>query len=108
MKKTKRRSCGWRWCRSEADWEELPAAVAQLPPAGREARRLHRRRAAAHPRPPLQMGKQVIIMVIANFTPILYSLLLHFLINNNLLPALLIPRVQHLSIARTHERTVLV
>jgi hypothetical protein len=54
------------------------------------------------------MGKQVIIMVIANFTPILYSLLLHFLINNNLLPARLIPRVQHLSIARTHERTVLV
>uniref|UniRef100_A0A453JYD2 Uncharacterized protein n=1 Tax=Aegilops tauschii subsp. strangulata TaxID=200361 RepID=A0A453JYD2_AEGTS len=45
---------------AEADGEELPAAVAELPPAGREARQLHRRRAAAHPRPPLPLGQQVV------------------------------------------------
>jgi hypothetical protein len=46
-------------CRAEADGEELPSAVAELPAAGREARRLHRRRAAPHPRPPLPLGQPV-------------------------------------------------
>ncbi|KAK8458289.1 hypothetical protein SEVIR_3G348200v4 [Setaria viridis] len=47
-------------CRVEADGQELPAAVAELPPARREARQLHRRRAAAHPRPPHPLGQPVV------------------------------------------------
>jgi hypothetical protein len=53
--------------RAAADGQELPAALAELPPAGREARQLHRRRADAHPRPPLPLRQPVIILGTQNY-----------------------------------------